>query len=162
MSLDMEIIPLTKEDLNKVVEIAKESFSGLKEQEHAEKWIECNFSAHPRTKYFIARENNDVLGYILWLEKGGFRKESVWELEQIAVKDIHRGKGIASKLIKESLSSIHQYLEKRGAKLKMVEVTTSTENEAQQIYRKHLNAKIEAVITKMFRGDEVIMVARFF
>ena len=102
----MEIILLSKENLHKVAEIAKESFSGLKEQEHAKTWIECNFNAYPRTQYFIAKENNEVMGYILWIEKGGFRKESVWELEQIAVKEIHRGRGIASKLIKESLQHI--------------------------------------------------------
>lgn len=158
----MEIIRLSKDDLNKVSEIAKESFSGLKEKEHAIKWIECNFLAYPRTQYFVAKENNEVLGYILWIEKGGFRKESVWELEQIAVKEVHRGKGIASRLIKESLNHIHNHLNERGSKLKLIEVTTSTENQAQEIYRKHLNANIEAVISKMFRGDEVIMIARFF
>lgn len=158
----MEIIRLSKEDLQKVAEIGKESFSGLKEKEHAKTWIECNLNAFPRTQYFVAKENNEILGYILWIEKGGFRNESVWELEQIAVKEIHRGKGIASKLIKESLNHIHKYLEERGSRLKLIEVTTSTENQAQEIYRRHLNAKIEAVITKMFRGDEVIMIARFF
>ena len=52
----MDVHRLTKEELHLVAEIAKASFSGLKEKEHAIKWVECNFYAHPRTQYFIAKE----------------------------------------------------------------------------------------------------------
>ena len=54
-----------------------------------------------------------------------------------------------------------QSLKKRGAKLKLVEVTTGTENQAQRLYQKTLDAQPEAVIKDFFRGDEVIMLARF-
>jgi len=157
----MEIKRLEKHELNKVAEIALENFKGHDKHETALKWTECNFNSHPRMQYFIARENEEILGFILWMEKGGFRKNSVWELEQIAVKKIHQGKGVGKILIKESLEEIKKHLKERGSKLKLIEVTTSTDNDAQHIYRKHLGAEIEAVVKDFFRGDEVIMIKRF-
>ena len=157
----MEIKRLEKHELNKVAEIALENFKGHDKHETALKWTECNFNSHPRMQYFIARENEEILGFILWMEKGGFRKNSVWELEQIAVKKIHQGKGVGKILIKESLEEIKKHLKERGSKLKLIEVTTSTDNDAQYIYRKHLGAEIEAVVKDFFRGDEVIMIKRF-
>jgi ribosomal protein S18 acetylase RimI-like enzyme len=157
----MEIKKLEESELNRLAEIALENFKGHENYENALKWVECNFNSYPRMQYFIAKEDNEILGYILWMEKGGFRKNSVWELEQIAVRKIHQGKGIGKELIKKTLEEIKKYLEQRGAKLKLIEVTTGTENEAQHIYRKYLGAEIEAVIKDFFRGDEVIMIKRF-
>ena len=59
-----------KEDISGAAEIASQNFSGLKEE--AEKWITCNFNAFPRMQYFAAKDNEKVVGYILWMEKGGF------------------------------------------------------------------------------------------
>jgi ribosomal protein S18 acetylase RimI-like enzyme len=157
----MEIKKLEEDELNKVAEIALENFKGHQKHETALKWTVCNFNSHPRMQYFIAKENEEILGYILWMEKGGFRKNSVWELEQIAVRKIHQGKGVGKNLIKESLEEIKKHLQERGSKLKLIEVTTGTDNEAQHIYRKHLGAEIEAVVKDFFRGDEVIMIKRF-
>lgn len=157
----MQIKRLEKHELEKVAEIALENFKGHEKHETALKWTVCNFNSHPRMQYFIAVEDNDILGFILWMEKGGFRKNSVWELEQIAVRKIHQGKGVGKFLINESLNEIKKHLDERGSKLKLIEVTTSTENDAQHIYRKHLGAEIEATIKDFFRGDEVIMIKRF-
>lgn len=147
--------------INDIAKIASQCFSGVKNLSYAKKWTGCNFKAYPRMQYFVAQEKNRILGYILWVEKGGFRKESVIELEQIAVDPEHQGKGIGTKLIFESLSEVEKYLNKRGSKLKLVEVTTGTANYAQGLYKKTLNAKVEALIKNLFRGDEVIMIARF-
>ncbi|MCH9716634.1 MAG: GNAT family N-acetyltransferase [Gammaproteobacteria bacterium] len=55
---------------------------------------------------FVARDEKDqVIGYVQWIYKSGFRKEAVIELEQIAVVQDKQGQGVASKLIKESLTS---------------------------------------------------------
>lgn len=157
----MQIQPLKKEEIRKVAEIASKSFSGLADIEEAVQWVGCNFAAFPRMRYFTAKEQGMVIGYILWVEKGGFRKEAVLELEQIAVDPDFRGRGVGTELITDSLLEIRKMLKKRGALLKLVEVTTGRGNKAQRLYEKTINAKPEATIMNLFRGDEVIMLARF-
>jgi ribosomal protein S18 acetylase RimI-like enzyme len=112
-------------------------------------------------QYFIAKKDEEIMGYILWLEHGGFRKEAVWELEQIAIKKTFQGQGIGTKLIDKSFSHIKTHLEKRKSLLKAIKVTTGTQNQAQNLYKKILGVEAEAVIKDLFRGDEVIMIARF-
>lgn len=157
----MQIKRANSNDLEKISKIASENFSGLRDIKNAKQWVGCNFSAFPRMQYFVAEDFGNVAGYILWLEKGGFRKESVFELEQIAVDKKFQGQGIGTQLIENSLTEIKNHVEARGAKLKAVEVTTGTDNRAQQLYKKALGANPECVIKDLFRGDEVIMVARF-
>lgn len=157
----MNIVKANIKDLNKIALIASENFSGLKNIEDAKKWVGCNFSAFPRTQYFVAETDGKISGYVLWLEKGGFRKESVFELEQIAVDKKFHGQGIGTQLIKKSLLELKKYLEERGSVLKAIEVTTGTDNRAQELYKKTLGAETECVIKDLFRGDEVIMIARF-
>ena len=146
-------------DHDAVGTIACENFSGLKTGAYA--WVTGNARCFPRMQYFVAELDGEILGYVLWMEKGGYRDESVWELEQIAVKGGFKDKGIGTLLIKESLRHIRKYLAARGSWLKIVEVTTGTENEAQRLYRKTLGAEVEATVKDLFRGDEVIMIARF-
>ena len=158
----MKIRRMVEDDLEDVVEIASLSFHGMRDREKARKWIECNMRCYPRMQYFVAEdEEGRVLGYILWVEKGGFREKAVLELEQIAVKPGFRGRGIGTKLVLDSLEEMKKYLEERGSKLKLVIVTTGTENFAQRLYKKTLNAEVECVIKNLFRGDEAIMIARF-
>jgi len=152
---------MKEEQIEEVAEIASKSFFGLKEKDKAKKWIRCNFRAFPRMQYFVAEFEEKVLGYVLWVEKGGFRKNAVIELEQIAVHPNYRRVGIAKKLIKKSLKELKDYLEKRGSKLKLIEITTGADNKAQELYKKTLKAKPECVIKDFFRNDEVIMIARF-
>jgi len=157
----MQIKKATKKDFNEIAKIGSENFSGLKNMKDAKKWVKCNFSAFPRAQYFVIRTNKKISGYILWLEKGGFRKESVFELEQIAVGKNFQGQGIGTQLVEKSFLEIKKYLKKRGSKLKAIEVTTGTDNKAQGLYKKILRAEQECVIKNLFRGDEVIMIARF-
>lgn len=159
--MKIKIIKAKRRDIKEIAKIASRSFSGLKENKKAIKWINCNFKAYPRMQYFVAKLEGKIVGYILWMEKGGFREKSVWELEQIAVDEKFSGQGIGAKLIKKSLAEIKKYLKKRNSKLKIIEVTTGTENIAQKLYQKNLGAKVECIIKNLFRGDEVIMIARF-
>ena len=157
----LKIKSANKKDIPKIAAIASQCFSGLKDLKQAKKWVLGNFLCFPRMQYFFAEEKGEILGYILWQEKGGVRKEAVFELEQIAVAQSARGRGVASFLIEQSLKKICEYLKERGAKLKLVEVTTGVENQAKRLYQKTLDAQPEAVIKNFFRGDEVIMIARF-
>ncbi|MEM5829683.1 MAG: GNAT family N-acetyltransferase [Candidatus Aenigmatarchaeota archaeon] len=152
---------MKEKQIEEVAKVASKCFSGLKDIKKARRWIKCNFNAFPRMQYFVAQKGKKVLGYILWVEKGGFREEAVFELEQIGVHPNYRGMGIGTRLIKESLRELKNSLKKRGSRLKLVEVTTGVSNEAQKLYKKTLGAKPECVIKDLFREDEVIMIARF-
>jgi len=156
-----KIEKLKKNGIKEVAKIASENFSGLKDLKKAIKWITCNFNAFPRMQYFVIKSRSKILGYILWVEKGGFREKAVWELEQLAIKKEVQKKGIGTELIKKSLLEIKQYLGKRKSTLKLIEITTGKENEAQKIYQKALGAKVECKIKDFFRTDEVIMIARY-
>lgn len=127
---------------------------------NSEEWIRANLSAFPRTRYYVAEENSGIAGYILWMEKGGFRQDAVLELEQIGVHNDFRGRGIGTLLIRDSFADVHKEIYGQGRSIKLVEVTTGTENEAQKLYAKTLGAKVEAVLKDFFTGDEAIMIAR--
>ena len=63
-------------------------------------------------------------------------------------------------LISESLKMIKEELSQRDATIKHVLVSTRTDNEAQKLYKKVLNAQPEVVISNLFSADEVLMIAR--
>ncbi|MFH0739574.1 MAG: GNAT family N-acetyltransferase [bacterium] len=156
----IKIVKMQKSDISQVAKIANQCFRGYGSLAGAKKWITCNFSAFPRSQYFVAKEEGKVFGYILWIEKGGFRKESVWELEQVAVAPDCQGRGVGAQLITDSLTIIKKNLKKRGSALKLVEVTTGL-HQAPHLYEKTLGAKKEAIVKDFFRGDEMILIARF-
>ena len=153
----MKVRMMMQQDLLDVTKIHKEAFS---RQLHSEQWISCNFKAYPRIRLFVAEDDGMLLGYVQWIEKSGFRKEVVLELEQIAVLPSQQKHGIGSLLISESLKMIKEELSQRDATIKHVLVSTRTDNEAQKLYKKILNAQPEFVISNLFSADEVLMIAR--
>ena len=144
-------------DVAAVSAVHSQSFS---RQLNSEEWILYNFRAYPRIRIYVAQADKEIVGYIQWIEKSGFRKEVVLELEQIAVLTEWRSQGIGSNLINSSLALVKEELALREAVLKHVVVTTRTDNDAQKIYRETLNASVESIIPELFSGDEVIMIAR--
>jgi ribosomal protein S18 acetylase RimI-like enzyme len=144
-------------DLEAIAEIHRRAFT---RQAGSREWIECNFRAYPRIQYFIAEHEGQIAGFIEWMQKSGFRKDVVLELEQMAVDPAHQGKGVGRILIVESLSLVAQQLAERGAKLKHVIVTTRADNYAKRLYESSLNAKVEASISNLYSADEVLMIAR--
>ncbi len=143
-----------------VADVAKVHAKSFSRQLNSEEWISCNFKAYPRARIFIVQIDEQTVGYIQWLEKSGFRKEVVLELEQIAVLPAWRNQGIGSNLIQLSISQVKEELAKRGSVLKHVVVTTRSDNDAQKIYKDTLNASISATIPDLFSADEVIMLSR--
>jgi len=123
-------------------------------------WIECNFRAYPRIAYFVAEKDGSVIGFIEWIQKSGFRKEVVLELEQLAVQPRFQGQGIGTALITESIAQMDRLLKKRNARIKSIIVTTRTDNQAQVLYRRVLGAEPQAVIKDLYSADEVILLAR--
>lgn len=146
------------EDIEEVARLHAQAFP---RQQNSVDWIKCNFAAFPRVMLFAARDEKDqIVGSIQWIQKSGFRKEPVIELEQIAVIQNQQGKGIGTQLIKESLSLIKDYLRDSGSILKAILVSTRTDNAAQALYKKALNAEEVAVIKNLYSHDEVIMISR--
>ena len=151
---------LERDDIDKVVPIYLEAFKDTTEADAAALWFSCNLGAYPQKICFGAWQGNILLGYIVWTERGGFRDEAVWELEQIAVEVNYRSQGIGTKLILDSLESIKSHITKRGATLKLIMVSTGVNNRALRLYERALGATKEAVIRDLYSGDELIMVTR--
>jgi ribosomal protein S18 acetylase RimI-like enzyme len=56
--------------------------------------------------------------------------------------------------------SLRAQLDKKGAGLKHIIVTTRADNYAQKLYQKTLGVETEATITNLYFGDEVFMIHR--
>ncbi len=147
-------------DIAQVTKIYLQCFRGMRDFRTAKRWIMLRYKSFPANQYFVATIDKKIVGYIQWTELGGFRKEAVIELEQVAVSSDHQGRGIGGKIVRESLKAMARHIKSRGSSLKLVKVTTGTANTVQRLYRKELNAKPVAVIPDFFRSDEIIMIAR--
>jgi ribosomal protein S18 acetylase RimI-like enzyme len=156
--MNVDIMPMEFQDIDAIASLHGEAFQ---RQFSSREWVACNFQAHPRIMIFVAREAGIIVGYIQWIQKSGFRKEAVIELEQIAVLSSHRQQQIGTQLIKKSLPLVNAYLQSKGSLLKSVLVTTRTDNSAQILYKNALGAEIKATIKDLYSHDEVIMVANF-
>jgi ribosomal protein S18 acetylase RimI-like enzyme len=156
----VEVRPAREEDLEAIAAIGSEAFSGLRPIAEGRRWVEASWRASPRMQYWVAVSSGSVVAYILWLEKGGFRKDAVLELEQVAVRSSVRGQGVGEALIRGSLEGLRRDLQARGARLKLVEVTTGSEQGALGFYERVLGTKVAAQIPDFFRGDEFILIAR--
>ncbi len=156
----VEIRQATKGDLAKIAEIGTKAFSGLRPEDSGLRWVTACFSAFPRMEYWVAESGRTLVGYILWNEKGGFRKDAVLELEQIAVSPNMRSRGVGRRLITLSLEGVRQRIQARGSHIKIIEVTTGTEQEAVEFYRRTLGAEVVAQIPDYFRGTEFILISR--
>jgi ribosomal protein S18 acetylase RimI-like enzyme len=148
-------------DIAAIAHIGSIAFSGLKPLSSAKAWVRSCWNAAPRMNYWVAESPQGVSGYILWVEKGGFRKKAVMELEQIAVLPGSRRQGIGAALVASSLRDIKESLARRGSRLKVVEVTTGSEQGAIEFYHRTIGTESVAMIPDLFRGDEYVLIARF-
>ncbi len=155
----IEIKSMTKNDIVSVARIHSEAFI---RQCASTKWVRCNFNAFPRIMMYVATdEKKQVVGYIQWVQKSGFRKESVIELEQIAVLQKFQGNKIGSELIKRSLEFVREYLARQSSTLKAVIVTTRADNFARNLYEKTLDVEVAATVKNLYSADEVFMIATY-
>jgi ribosomal protein S18 acetylase RimI-like enzyme len=153
----MIIRAMAAEDIEQVSGIHSRVFV---RQGRSREWIECNFRAFPRMRYFVAQEAGRLEGYIHWTERSGFREKVVLELEQLGVAPARQGQGIGRRLIVESLPFVATAITDRGAAIQHIVVTTRADNSAQRLYRNALGAEIEATIPRLYSADEVFMIAR--
>ena len=149
---------MNEEDIESASIVHKEAFI---RQAKSNEWLKCSNAGYPKTISYVAVLGNQIIGYVLWTQKSGFRPEVVLELEQIAVLPKYHGQGIATKIIQDSLPKVSNTINSSGQCIKHVMVTTRADNYAQSLYSKVLNADVEATITNLYSEDEVIMVSRY-
>ncbi|CAH7046648.1 3-oxoacyl-(Acyl carrier protein) synthase [Vibrio chagasii] len=148
---------MTEADLNGAALVHQATFV---RQQNSKTWLQCNLSAAPRFLNFVAESDGEIVGYIIWVQKSGFRPEAVLELEQLAVLPTAQGQGLGKKLILDSLPQVKQKLSEQDSTLKHVLVTTRADNFAQKLYQSTLGAEVETTISNLYSADEVLMIAR--
>lgn len=148
-------------EIDAVARIHHEAFQNdCETYERSCQWIRCKYLGWPVNRYFTAISREEVIGYILWVEMGGLRKESILELEQLAVARVCRSRKVGTQLIDESLLMIASMLEHQGRRIRLVEVTTGAMNEVKNLYKKTLGAEVKCKKRKFFDEDEIVMIAR--
>jgi len=162
-------------DLRRMSEIHQDCFpTDCKTEDDSSRWIAASANAGPRMNYFVAEQGGELLGYILWMEKGGFREEAVLELEQIGVHTDYRRNGVGAKLITESLTTVAKAISADKRKLKLIEVTTNERysvdgdmnHSAAALYERTLGASEATRIPDLFSfgnvegPEELILIAR--
>lgn len=153
----MKVRIMEASDLNGSAAVHKAAFP---RQQYSYEWLSCNLKAFPRFLCFVIEMEGVILGYIIWVQKSGFRPEVVLELEQLAVLPESQGKGVGRRLILESLPLVKQQLALQDSILKHVVISTRVDNYAQKLYESTLGAEVEATLSNLYSSDEVLMVAR--
>lgn len=157
----MNIRMMTPSDTDAVAEIHHQAFpTDTDSQSKSKTWIQSKYKGWPINRYFVAHSEQEVVGYIMWVEMGGFRQSAVLELEQIAVRASFRGKGIGSQLVDESLATMCNFIVEEKRQLKLVQITTAKTNDAQKLYKKTMGAEICCTKPDFYEDDEVVMIAR--
>lgn len=153
----MEVRRLKEGDIQSVATVHREAFTRHHE---SEQWVRCNFDAYPRIQLFVAPAEGRIRGFVMWTQRSGFREKSVLELEQIAVHPDYQGRGIGTRLIEDSLPVVEEWLADRNSSISTIIVGTRTDNEAQRLYKKTLDAEPAAIIENYASGNELFLVSR--
>jgi ribosomal protein S18 acetylase RimI-like enzyme len=152
-----------KKEIQAIAMVNRDCFpSDTVSVEDAADWIKSIYNGSPRLKLYIAKYNDEVIGYISWMEKGGIRPKAILELDQMGVHSSYRGKGVGKKLIRESLADlVNNDLLPNNRTLELVLVMTGASNDAQKLYKSTLNAQPECIIKNLYgNSDELLMIAR--
>ena len=155
--MNLHIRLMTPQDLSGATLVHQSVFV---RQNDSSDWLACNLNAFPRYLIYVAEINHEIVGYIIWAQKSGFRAEAVVELEQLAVIAHYQGRGIGRRLIMDSLPKLKNQLAQKHSILKHIMVTTRADNFAQELYKSTLGAKVEATLSNLYSADEVLMIAR--
>lgn len=156
--MKFEVLVAEKDDLASISDIYERCFA--REKNHAE-WIEANFSAFPRMRYYLVSVDRVVVGYALWSVKSGFRDNSIVELEQLAVVPELRGRGVGKTLLEQSFDQFKQHLSEKGIAVKAIYLTTRDGNSAESLYHKVFGVEREGIIKNYGSGDEVILFKQY-
>lgn len=154
--LSIIILPMHQEDIFSVSSIHSEQFPN---QINSLDWVRSNLAAYPRIMIFVARNEQDqIVGYVQWLYKGGFCREAVIELEQLAILKNYQNQDIATKLMMESLESVKNMLRDEKCKLKTIIITTNINHCALDVCKNNLIADKVYEIKNLYSEDEALMI----
>lgn len=148
---------MKKYDLAAAADIHQQAFPL---QQYSAAWLKCSLEASPRHMIFVAEHEHQVIGYINWVQKKGFRRQALLELEQLAVLPYKQNQGIGTQLIKKSLELVQAQLANQGSLINQITLTTSSNHKAQKLYRETLGAEVESILLEPYATEEVVMVAR--
>ena len=146
-----------KSDIERIARIHREAFA---RQEHSESWVSSTLASTPRILSYVVAVDDEVVGYIFWAQKAGFRPAAVMELDQIAVLAEFQRRGLGETLIRDSLLLVEAQLNESDQKIKSILVTTRDDNDAQKLYAKVLGVKVAAKIDNLYSATEVFMIAK--
>jgi len=128
----------TSRDLKAIAAINRTSFSGNKPKGTAERWVKSHFEQGAQYHYVVDVKNGVVRAFIGWELKGGFARETpALELEQLAVHEDFRGKGIGQKIVEASFKKMKTWLTKHQPEAQSVRVFVWAKDEngyARKIY----------------------------
>jgi ribosomal protein S18 acetylase RimI-like enzyme len=156
--MNITIRKMCEEDILQAANVHRIAFP---RQTFSKEWVECALRSFPMSQCFIAALDDKIVGWVMWTEKSGFRKEAFVELAQGAVDPDLQGNGICTKLVLESLKMVASKIAERGAVLKNVIVNTRVDNEyALRICKNVLGAEEVARVPGVFTADEVYLLAR--
>ncbi|MDO8537105.1 MAG: GNAT family N-acetyltransferase [bacterium] len=117
-TIEVKIRRATEADVTKIAAINAKVFLGNRDnQQAAEQWINCWFSAFPLYQYFVAEIGAEIAGYIGWQIHGGFlRPEPVVELEQIGIDPDFQGRGIGPKL-EDTIHDVVEWIKQANSRI---------------------------------------------
>ncbi len=159
MNENMRVRVATGDDIQGIAGVYKKCFPS--ECLHFE-WIQASFNAYPRNIYYVAEidkedGSTELVGYILWCCKNGFRKKVIVELEQIGVVTEHSGKGWGRQLIEQSKALFEEHIKAMGLHIGALFVTTREGNYAEKLYCSSMSVEPAAVIENYGSGNELIL-----
>ena len=126
-------------DLKRVREIEKSSFTL---DAYSEERFENLYKKHP-DDFIVAEKNNNIVGYIIAYENGGFL-----DFNSMAVDKKYRGLGIGRLLV----NFILERFKKRGLKKASLEVRPT--NETALSFYQNLGFKISGIIKNYYKDGE--------
>jgi ribosomal protein S18 acetylase RimI-like enzyme len=149
-------------ELTDIAEIAKVHFMSFPRQSNSSEWVTTNLRAYPRILIFAAIIDERIVGYIQYIQKSGFRKSAIIELEQMAVLPEYRNLGIGKLLITDTIKLIQQLLKNNNQQIKGILITTRNNNYAKKLYKDVLKAEEVCIINNLYSADEVILLSTDF
>lgn len=123
-------------------------------------WVRATLAAYPRILAYVLILDDQVVGYVFWVQVSGIRRNAIIELDQVAILSRLRGQGLGEQLIIKSLELVKAQLSENSQTIKTLLVKTGSTNKAQNLYSRILGAHVVAEIEGLFSTPEVIMLAQ--